>query len=115
MSLFAAVPMAYAGSSTQAGSTVTLTVDQVASAKSDFVYACCSPNDSVEIFSTEKAYVIVATNKMSPPGEGNNYATLSTASGYALQRKTLPAGQPVPDQTSLTLSGDWIWMGGSGT
>lgn len=113
---FCMMPMAFAGSSTQAGTTVTITAGNVpAAAGVDFIYKCCSPNISVEVFTTNSAFAIVTTNKLTQPGVGNNYAGLSTASGYAQQKKTLPAGEPVPDQTSLTLSGDWTWIGGSGS
>ena len=109
--VFMAAPMAFATSSSQSETTISI-------GNTSFEYDA-SPNVGVEIVSTATAYAVSTANMLTGADleNGMEYATLSTSTGYAQRDKQTDsnAGPTAPaDENSLPSGGDWTWMGGDG-
>ena len=96
------------------GGTVTITVLNVPGTSTDFTFAS-SPKVGISVFTSDNAYAITTANSLTDTGNGLEYGTLSTATGYALRTKTLGRGVgPAPTTVVGALPGaNWAWQGGS--
>ena len=77
-----------------------------------------SPSVGIAVSTTATAYAITTANSLTGAdnNNGQEYGTLSTASGYAQRDKVTNAnaGPTVTtSETALPAGGDWAWMGGS--
>lgn len=112
---FIAVPVVFAGASTQTlpNVRVTITAANVPTATSSFTFDT-SPNVSMVIFTSDTAYAIMSANILCNTTVGFEYATLSTSTGYAQKQKASAAGAALSALSAVTMpSGTWTWMGGS--
>ena len=100
------------------GGTVTITVAGVPGTTTSFTFDS-SPKVGISIFTSDTAYAITTANSLTGANNSNGqeYGTLSTASGYAQRDKSTDTGAgPVVTGAADTLpttGGDWNWQGGS--
>ena len=98
------------------GGTLTITVANVDGTNNDFTFDS-SPSVGLSASTSATAYAITTANSLTGANNNNGqeYGTLSTASGYAQRDKTTDTEngpQATASETTLP-GGDWAWMGGS--
>ena len=115
MFLFSSAVLATTNANNGTGGTLTVTVNNVAATNTNFTFDS-SPNVGIAVSTSDTAYAITTANTLTGAdnNNGQEYGTLSTASGYAQRDKTTNAGvAPAPTTSETALPGDnWAWMGG---
>jgi hypothetical protein len=118
--IFMAVPAAFAASATQSDTTVTITST---GNEPDFEYDA-SPSVAVKIITDATAYAITTANMLTGTDQGNGleFGTLSTSTGYAQREKTTESGTvwgtngpEAPTAVDALPGSGWIWQGGDGS
>ena len=98
------------------GGTLTITVLNVPGTTTNFTFDA-SPNVGISVFISDSGYAITTANSLTgaDKNNGQEYGTLSTASGYAQRDKTTNAGTGPTTTTAVNaLPGtNWAWLGGS--